>query len=1181
MQPLPNKITIPTMWPITLTEPNLGKRQLRLNSMVNEAYENSISFAEIQNLPEKSPVDRLFKIDMASKLRNVDFIIQNLRDEDMLYVSRALKSKWLLDPAHEAMMTPQWLEDELFPTMFTTAVSKMKNWLYLNLKDELRCQKFYQFYKEKEFRYAMKFFVHCSQDYINSEVREILGRLSPQHFKILCEKCPQVAEMYFNEVHSDDEILTKFLDNQQAYYIGLKGILKQDPTTFFKISEEIFEKKYNPSLTRYIMKHHRDKFNRKPELYAALLLHTKTLAQCLSAEECKQLVLRLARANYLSYWFTYSNVEPLIKRLKPEERASFKKQVFVNKDVGTIVEEWPYKVPTIPKQTHDSGNHVFDDEILSTLAEISYKKCFLSSKCRMECAAMQCMPIRTYLDQLFDEYRFTGFSKTFYEISKRIKSESTYKNREYMMLVLVSKTGGKPECVASLLELLRQHSNEPANLKAAVVRSLVKRAAVWRLPQDTWETLMVFAQGLGLNGGPAEAECHEGLHAVVMRQLLDSGDVEAPVREAFLKNFSLFDQYSMNADERQVIKERLPNLLLAAVDAEPDPQVRAGRLCLLLDTLQTYKVPVETTALIPAVTHLAELDSSSAEGILRRLFDAKIARRMLFRENFTLIQTDESYLNALRHDTSVLDVNKFVELIERKKMRPEKFLRKLSIYFTERGGLADVYLASLRGRVVANPEVKQSLARPLCILQGADLTFLRGLDTSQKHTARLAATVRCNMHVGRRKLRLDETSLTEIGPKAAANKLLSCPASQVDSNVRLLLQCPRTVRLALILAERIDKEFEAFVTASFLRPASIVMSAIKYFKRAGSSVDIRVWTTVKPIIEKTDFSKYVRRSPHEFIADIKFIPPKIQPEYFVTIIQTLKMLNYLPALSHMYSLVLNLNQNFVDHTLLEFLDRFSCVSSKDTERKLKVTKRYIRILMKYLLMCKSEEIQKERFEKLGYPFLKCLESVNREHEDVIFDYIGVMLTCIRCNEIFDPSYVSPLPILDKIISWMNLTFPIEKHLKWHLSLHLTKSFYRAVKQSVVDAPCVFEDEKRKRTEGVDLVGRLFGRLIAADIEEMTSKYFDSFAILYQQLLIEYYSDQFEYSKSLTEFMISVMKGISETNRTGGVVALRFYNDIRLRYCIEEDINAHILNDFKLKNDNEINFFMFGECYTSF
>ncbi|XP_062531576.1 uncharacterized protein LOC101743491 isoform X3 [Bombyx mori] len=1175
---------IPMMCPITLTEPNLGKRQFQLNNMVNEAYKNSISFAEIQNLPEKSPVDRLFKIDMASKLRNVDFIIQNLRDEDMLYVSRALKSKWLLDPAHEAMMTPQWLEDELFPTMFTTAVSKMKNWLYLNLKDELRCQKFYQFYKEKEFHYAMKFFVHCSQDYINSEVRDILGRLSPQHFKILCEKCPQVAEMYFNEVHSDDEILTKFLDNQQAYYIGLKGILKQDPTTFFKISEEIFEKKYNPSLTRYIMKHHRDKFNRKPELYAALLLHTKTLAQCLSAEECKQLVLRLARANYLSYWFTYSNVEPLIKRLKPEERASFKKQVFVNKDVGTIVEEWPYSIPALPTQpSYLNGTHVFDDQEYSQgLCESKLLgiKRLIKKKCAKwsECDIVQCEALKSYLDQLFDEYRFTGFSKTFYEISKRIKSESTYKNREYMMLVLVSKTGGKPECVASLLELLRQHSNEPANLKAAVVRSLVKRAAVWRLPQDTWETLMVFAQGLGLDGGPAEAECHEGMHAVVMRQLLGSGEVEAPVREAFLQNFSLFDQYSVNADERQVIKERLPNLLLAAVDAESDPQVRAGHLCLLLDTLQTYKVRVETTALIPAVTHLAALDFSSAEGILRRLFNAKIARRILFRENFTLIQTDVSYLNALRHDTSVLDVNKFVELIERKKMRPEKFLRKLSIYFTERDGLADVYLASLRGRVVANSEVKQSLARPLCILQGADLTFLRGLDTSQKHIALLAAAVRANMHVGRRKLRLDETSLTEVGAKAAANKLLLCPASQVDSNVRLLLQWTRTIRLALILAERNGKEAETYAAAVKLKSIGTLKTALKYFYRKGNSLDLRVWEIIRPVLEGTDLSLKTRTHLQKYILTIKRVPLKIKPEYCAILYKMLKTSNPRKAtclLCCIEHLILNTEETFIESTLVEFFKEVE--SLRYSVKTCDLLQRF-RILIKYLLLSKNENAQNKRFENLGVPLLNFLRTAIAGGYGSFTELFEEVLRTLRYHKaLLDPIYQSPLPILKKIVAWMHENLPLEQNFNWFINIHLTMLYSKAIRESMVLNPEVFDNKTLMRSRGVDLVGRLFGTYIAQEIRELIPRYFASIVEIYRGGLEKYFNDYFEYDATKRRLALAIAEGVlEESEGVEAKIAVYFLKDEY--YSLETGEASGIVDQMRQIEHTETKFFVYAELF---
>ncbi|KAI8428320.1 hypothetical protein MSG28_002514 [Choristoneura fumiferana] len=70
--------------PITLSGNTLGQRHRQLNYLVNDTCKSSIPFEYIQHVSESSPIDRLFKIDLAWKHKNVDYIVQNLKDTDML-----------------------------------------------------------------------------------------------------------------------------------------------------------------------------------------------------------------------------------------------------------------------------------------------------------------------------------------------------------------------------------------------------------------------------------------------------------------------------------------------------------------------------------------------------------------------------------------------------------------------------------------------------------------------------------------------------------------------------------------------------------------------------------------------------------------------------------------------------------------------------------------------------------------------------------------------------------------------------------------------------------------------------------------------------------------------------------------------------------------------------------------
>ncbi|KAJ8708176.1 hypothetical protein PYW08_010542 [Mythimna loreyi] len=664
--------------PMTLSGDNLGQRHRHLNSLVRKAKETTAAIQDIEALPEESAVDRLFKIDLAIQLKHVDYIVRNLKDDDMLYVSRALKATWLID--HRNIINPKHLEEVLFPEMIKPAVTKMKHWLYINLRDPATCQEFYQHYKDNTVEYAVKFLSRCSQEFILAEAPKILSKLTPHSLKVLCEKCPGVAKIYFDSLATDEDVKTRYLEREQSYYNSVKCVLKLEADVFLDITEKYFNmncfSKLSPLATDHILRYHKTRFKNKLELYVAYFLHIPTVAARLSVEECQEVVLKLARASYLQHWFQYKVVEPLIKRLSPDKRAAFKKRVFVDKDVGLFEDKWPYKIPS-PPVLSDIGPHIFDDQDFMCRISPLYAlqapgiamQCGATAFCAMQPLAlnnfkmpMNMIPVKTDLDRLFDEFRFIGFERALHELGQRLVATASPDRRRDIFMVLVSKTGGRTDAVANLLQLVARHVNEPPHIRAAILRSLVKRAKVWRLPADVWQHFLDYGHGLGLDGTKAEAACREGLHAVVIRQLL-AGECEPTVREAFMKDFSTLVEYSLKVDERKLVANGLENMLaMAATDDEP--KIAADRLWKLLDVLKIYRVRIEPSSpAVKAVMALAARDSGVARPLLQRLYNERIARRELLRYNMEFRQDEAALLNALRHDPSVLDLKQVVDIM--------------------------------------------------------------------------------------------------------------------------------------------------------------------------------------------------------------------------------------------------------------------------------------------------------------------------------------------------------------------------------------------------------------------------------------------------------------------------------------------------------------------------------------
>lgn len=476
--------------------------------------------------------------------------------------------------------------------------------------------------------------------------------------------------------------------------------------------------KFNSSATAYILRFRKNRFMNKPELYFACFLHCPTVARCLSSEECKDLVIKIARASNFHTYLDYDDVEPLIKRVSRDEREAFKKRVFVDRDIGEFVTEWPYALPSAPtaRCSDSDGPHVFHDMKFEPiyLEEKSYISISMDSMMDANLACQQSICLKGYqnkseLQNLFDEFRYVAFAGTLKELKLRIPAARSADTRRNMLLVLVSKSAGRVDAVRAVLQIALELRNEPVHERAAVVRSLVKRAHAWRLPNDAWDAMLEYAQGLGLDGSKPKATCREGLHAVVLRQLLESGDCEPTMRTALLNDFSTLAEYNLVQSERAKIAAGLQHLLVTTATEGESRQV-AERLHQLIDVLEQYNISLKSSPVVSLTAALVERDFEAAKSLLARLYEARVGRCELFRHNLKFRRDDAALINVLRHDTSAITPEEVVNLLKDGESRASQYLTKLGVYFNETGGMAEQMRSLLRQKIAHDPDVK--LARP-------------------------------------------------------------------------------------------------------------------------------------------------------------------------------------------------------------------------------------------------------------------------------------------------------------------------------------------------------------------------------------------------------------------------------------------------------------------------------------
>ncbi|XP_041985596.1 uncharacterized protein LOC121737930 [Aricia agestis] len=1117
--------------PILLEGSNLGERHKYYNQLVTTTLKQNVTHTEILQAPEESPIDRLFKIDVASERRDVEYILQNLKDDDMLYVSRALKSLWLLEPRYCDVINPRYLEDEVFPHMIQPAVNKMRHWLHKNLTDSTRCQQFYEYYKDRDI--AIKFLWHCPADYILAEIKNVVHILSPQDFKVLCESCPQAARVYYEGLQANNDALLRYIKSEETYFKSIQCVLKTDSCLYLDIVEKYFNMqkfgKLSPEATRYIIKNFKDRFDAKPELYTVYFLRTKTLARLLTSEEAKTLILKLAQAEYLENWFTYKNIEPLILKVNANERAAFKKQIFVDKNVGDKIKEWKYPIPIKIEPEIIRDRNIFKDAEAKPICferQMRFKRMLKKRKYgKWDSIVTQKSP----LDLLFDKYRFKNFNSAFHELTQKLPSEGTIEGRMNIFLVLVSKSGGVPEQVDKLLTLLvTKHMNEPSNLRAAVVRSLVKRAAAWRLPDPTWDMMINFGHHLGLDGGIAELECIEGIHAVVLRHLINDIPLTDAIITAFLKDSSTLRDYKLNFKERAVVGPRLAKIFL---DSEPN---------MFLDTLDEYKLEIKD--ILDAETTLVEKARTDA-GFLRQLFDRKIGRRLLLKETFQLIDNDASYINVLKHDASVLENGvKFASLLKEKRPHHDRFLRALALYFNEPNGLAELHKTLLLDEMKSNPQ--SWIARAINILSTNLFLNLKVVDDidNKADKKRLGAAFRATAHKIRPTLNIDSVDWQTLGAKAVANKVFICRAKDQKSYVNLLLQWRRTVRIATRLGLSSKSSKEIFVAASKLRPAAVLKMAAKTYLRQ-QTIDPQVWEVIKKLIKElvTDKrSKYLLNS----LKKNKNIPDDIKAEYWVLLYEVFSKINKEDA-TNILCKVENVLPLVEDHILIrsiidKYLNKefvFENIVAHEYE-KTEIHGLNLRIMVKYLMMCTSEIEQKERLDNVCDAFFNKAATLNEtlgeEAKKKLYGLLYRVIRALKYNKAYLGNYACSLPVFQRIMENMKKILPMEQYLALYIEIRIIMLYYNSVKESMKENPSIFEKLDKNIEDAIESVGVKLGERIDSDIKQLTVEYFFSIVDIYKHVLV-LFLHHFEYDEGHNPIALPMIKGMFCKKRTESLV----------------------------------------------
>ncbi|KAG6443480.1 hypothetical protein O3G_MSEX002862 [Manduca sexta] len=310
---------------IIFTGNSLNERHRELNSKVNQAVTNGVSFDNVKLQNEKTDIDRLFKIDLANKKKNIDYIIETLKCGDSVYITRALKCQWLYQQEYAHIINPDYLEQCVFPEMPFKMRRKFLKLISQHMTDSDRAALFCSYcIKMKLPEIALKFLWYSPE---SKKVEVIKGHhifISVKDMVNIIGDSFTLATTVLDEVNKYE--VCNFL-KLLSYLYSVSDVKYLDLVEKYMFKHELTwpsNQRFGLRLSKHIMNNHKNRLFCHTKLYLSML-NRKMLVKCSTADDVKKYVTNLY---FYTFWDFYREYEFILEVIPLETRLQYLKEVF-------------------------------------------------------------------------------------------------------------------------------------------------------------------------------------------------------------------------------------------------------------------------------------------------------------------------------------------------------------------------------------------------------------------------------------------------------------------------------------------------------------------------------------------------------------------------------------------------------------------------------------------------------------------------------------------------------------------------------------------------------------------------------------------------------------------------------------------------------------------------------------
>lgn len=445
---------------INLKGKNLCERRKEFNFKVTEAVKSKLNLEDVE-CAEDSDMDRIFKIELASKYKNVEYLLEELKSSDSLYVTKALKCEWLYSSDYAHLINPEYLHHHIFPSMSFKLKRTTLKTISIYVREETRSQLFYEYCMDTKQRdIALKFLIFTSESFKNEIIKDdsrfygLNRRSKTDYFRNYIGNSFMLADAYGNRKGSITD-LTYLYSLDEEKYLHL-----------FEKHTEIFNSVtvYGVKMSRSILKKHKERILRKPLLYMNVLKRSELLKYS-SSEDAKVYAVALLPDYENQFWSQcyFRTHKAILDLIKPPSMFEFIKKIFIEK----------YKTQEFEttRDFHYRGYY----EIMTLEEKQTWALDHLQNQ-------RDVIPE----EENYRWYEYIEFAISFKEIKTQMYITTNPDKRSEMLIILLKSA----KCQKDLEELFnyyyKRHVNETRDKKTRFIRAVINHHKVLEFNDECW-----------------------------------------------------------------------------------------------------------------------------------------------------------------------------------------------------------------------------------------------------------------------------------------------------------------------------------------------------------------------------------------------------------------------------------------------------------------------------------------------------------------------------------------------------------------------------------------------------------------------------------------------------------------------------------------------------------------------